>query len=84
MFLLCTVWQYKVQELVWEKNKGKLKTASFTFKVICTYWNAFVALKELKTVSKGLQRNSVQFGPHIFLNDISIPKSLHLRCSKRR
>jgi hypothetical protein len=33
----------------------------FIFKVISTYLNTF-----LKTVCKGFQRNSVQFGRHVF------------------
>jgi hypothetical protein len=51
-------------------------TVLFLFKVISAYLNAFVASfkKCLETVSKGLQRNSVQFGRQVFLNVFNMLK----------
>lgn len=70
--------------------KTKQKVVLFLFKVISTYLNTFVELfkKFLKTVRKGLQMNSIQFGHHVFLNVLSILKrlsfegSFHLRKEK--
>jgi hypothetical protein len=49
----------------------------FLFKIISPYFDACVALhkKFLKTVSKGLQKNSVQFDRHVLLIAFSIMAS---------
>jgi hypothetical protein len=58
-----------------KKYKG-IKIGLFIFKIISDYLNTFVVSfkKFLKIVSKGLERNSVQFGHHVFLNVFNILK----------
>jgi hypothetical protein len=60
------------------KNTKKLRIVLFLINVISTYLNTFDASfkKFWKTVIKGLQRNSIQFGYHIFLNVFNILKSV--------
>jgi hypothetical protein len=74
-----------------KKNSSESKTVLFLFNVISAYLNAFLESfkKFLKTVSEGLQKNSVQFGRHDFLNAFSILRLLsvegnfHLRKEKK-
>jgi hypothetical protein len=73
------------------KIQGNKKIVLFLFKVISAYLNTFVApfKKFLKTVSKGLRKNSVQFGRPVFLNVLNILKprsfegSFHRRKEKK-
>jgi hypothetical protein len=60
------------------KNTRKSKIVLFLFNVISAHFNTFVASfkKFLKTVSKGFQRNSVQFGRHVFHSVFNILKPL--------
>jgi hypothetical protein len=60
------------------KNYKAIKIVQFLFKAISVNLNTFVESfkKFLKTVSKGLQRNSDQFALHTFLHVFSVLKPL--------
>jgi hypothetical protein len=77
-----STWRHILEDGIFQ-----IKKCVFLFKLISAHLNTFVAsfMKSVKTVSKGLQRNSVQLGRYAFLNFFNIPKphsfegSFHLR-----